>query len=974
MAEFDNFVNPFAGDSQPKPKGDGEFAGFVNPFESMPQREKILDPVESRIPVAPQTPPPPVPQAPPTAEPEPQPMRLPPLEQRAQAVQAQEAQVAPQQVQQPVDFDANRQLFEELTEEDRKTMTMLQSFAELADKQPPLAQRRFDIERGLKERLSEAPQRVQDRFTKWRADKKEERILSQERARQKAASPFFGVAMERMPEHVKEPLRQVEADQAAGTYSNFERRILTGEGRGALDVAKMGGYSSHMTQGIAGAFMSGNYELADQYIDRMNRVEDAAAASLPAGESLPGKAWYGLAASAQPMAESIGLATLTAGIADKPYWALMGQGEVLRGYSESTGKKISDLTPEERNRAEAASLMAGTAYAAFEYIGHMFGLQSAKGVTGTVKRQAMSKFIDAVVNDEALYQKALRGGGKFVWEWFKETGEEFLQEAATEIGEQSIDGDVDAMEVLGDATDAFISAAPATFAMTALGGGQAAFGRRMAERREAHRQTLEERAQRIQMEEAGAAAGNQAFLEQRAQAAADVEALAQEKQAQLERIQQQKQAQLDQKHADLKQELKAKQQARTDAEQEGSGSWVSERDSAPSAIDELTKPNDPENIATLVDVIAKTEGISRGDAEQRVAKMPVETRRERLRSHHMGEQAPRTYAPTAPTAKRERQGYKMSNKKKARLASEQARVDEANQAEELRKAKQAETKRRLYRERLERKLAENRQRLNEKEQAHEETRIRQAKDREKLATIKRTRLEKKAAKLREGRAKFEAELTYDSDAERAKFDAEGPTAREELTNPNNGENRQIIADHLKKRDGLDPNTARQEAATMSPADARRTLEEIYGLAPIEESATEGPTDKGPDQGPDELPPEGSGPKPKPGPVVLTNRSGKTKKVYLVKETDLAFIYRDNQGKQKRVMKTAWTRKDQAKSGADFYTPERPKNSRFDTTTPAAKDHLVDANKKGKDGQPIIKESDSPTRAHPNNKKNRSRGC
>ena len=277
-----------------------------------------------------------------------------------------------------------------------------------------------------------------------------------------------------MPDKTREKLQDIN-EQLHLTDEPFERRVMSGRATRAMDVVNFSRYSTHKQQQIAVDLNAGSLETAQKNIDRLAEMEAAAYGTLPEGEKLKGKIWYGLLGSAAPMGESMVAGAFSGGTADKAYWALQGQGEVITTYLSNSGKKLTDLSDEELTRLKAISSVAGAAYAGVEYIGGMFNLQGT-----TLTKTLFGKFTNKAVRDAGFFKKAMRGGGKFMVEWFAENSEEGIQGMLIDAAGQAVSGDVDLAQVLETGWDQFKDAAPATFGMTAIGGGASVLKRRAA--------------------------------------------------------------------------------------------------------------------------------------------------------------------------------------------------------------------------------------------------------------------------------------------------------------------------------------------------------------------------------------------------------------------------------------------------------------------------------------------------------------
>lgn len=346
-----------------------------------------------------------------------------------------------------------------------------------------------------------------------------ERALLKNKLTQLEEMSFLGGLSEQQREIATDIRERLGMDD-----SSLERRFLSGRAGGitsASDIYRYGAYTTHKAQQAATLFNAGNLKEAQDIFNRLDVMEEAAAAQLPQYDNFFGKMAVGTLESLAPMAESMVIGAFTGGMADKLYWQAQGQGEILRAWLKDSGKTLQELTPEEINRARAISAVAGAAYAAIEYLGDMFGLQGAQ----PAKQQSkifFGKFVREAVASDSFTQKALRGGAKFVWQWFNETQEEGWQQMVSSIGSDAIDGDVDLLSALKEGGQAFVESIPATLGLVGLGGAVSKTVSRQQERK-ALRQAIEQAKQ---------SAGYQDLLEQTGQAqgskTATVEGTAQE--------------------------------------------------------------------------------------------------------------------------------------------------------------------------------------------------------------------------------------------------------------------------------------------------------------------------------------------------------------------------------------------------------------------------------------------------------------
>ncbi len=273
-----------------------------------------------------------------------------------------------------------------------------------------------------------------------------------------------GKDKESMPSSVKEKMEDLDA-QLGITDTLFEQRVLGGRAKRSIDVFNFSRYSTHKEQQIALDVDAGSKESAQSKIDRLHEMQNAASETLPHGERLGGKVWYGAIGSAGPMAESIAAGTFTGGIADKAYWALQGQGSVISDYVRESETNIADMSDKDYARLQSVSKATGALYAATEFIGGVYGLQKIAPV-----KKAQQKLVAEAMKNPAMAEKLIKGGGKFAWEWLKENTEEGIQGFLTELGKQIIGEDVDVMGAIDVGGKQFVEAAPGTLGI--IGGGK----------------------------------------------------------------------------------------------------------------------------------------------------------------------------------------------------------------------------------------------------------------------------------------------------------------------------------------------------------------------------------------------------------------------------------------------------------------------------------------------------------------------
>ena len=310
--------------------------------------------------------------------------------------------------------------------------------------------------------LATLPSSVQEQVAK---DKAENRYYELKKI-------WPGDLVKSAPPWVLDEMRELD-EQLHLTDSTFEDRVLSGRAKSWLDRVKFGQYAVHNAQQIATLFKE-EPEMMQKAINRMRDMQIVAARDMPEGKSFVEKGFLGLLSNVAPMAESVAAGTVSAGVADKAYWAMQGKGSVIYDYVTENNLDLTKMSKEELAKLDAVSSVAGAAYAAVEYIGNMYGLQKA-GMSPKIAKQ----FVQKAMKDGAFWEKVTRGGARFFVEWMKEGGEEFLQPLITTTGQQVLEGNVDVPTNIEESLNEWWDALPAAAFMVAGGGGIAKLGDRV---------------------------------------------------------------------------------------------------------------------------------------------------------------------------------------------------------------------------------------------------------------------------------------------------------------------------------------------------------------------------------------------------------------------------------------------------------------------------------------------------------------
>jgi len=247
----------------------------------------------------------------------------------------------------------------------------------------------------------------------------------------------------------------------------FESRAM--EGRATVkgvDDALYGDWRTGESGSMADALFGGRVDAIDRQHKKLNDVGQAVAKSLPQGDGFWEKASRGAAGSALPMAKSMVMALTSGGTLDKAYWARIGAGEIAHEWLNESGKKASDLSPEELSKLQNVARIGGAVYAAIEYASAVtkFGKQGFN-----LSDAFMKKFVKASANPTFL-KKAADGGIRFIIKWLGETGEEGFQEATKRISKNVLDESDSILKgALSEGWKASKDAAGSTLFMTAGG-------------------------------------------------------------------------------------------------------------------------------------------------------------------------------------------------------------------------------------------------------------------------------------------------------------------------------------------------------------------------------------------------------------------------------------------------------------------------------------------------------------------------
>ena len=248
------------------------------------------------------------------------------------------------------------------------------------------------------------------------------------------------------------------------TDESIERRVLSGRANNWIDRERFGRYSTHKSQEIANLYNLGSKSDLKREINRLEEMETVASQTMPDGENLVAKAGYGLLGSIGSMVES-GIAGRMVPGSDKLYWALQGQGSIIKEYVSENGIDVEKMSDEDFKRLGDIAKIGGGIYAAVEYIGSSFGWQG-KGIDSII----LNKMVGKAMKDDVFFNRLKRGGAKFFVNWMLENSEEGIQGFVTEYSKELVGDNPDVINAISKGADNFIQSLPTTFATSILFG------------------------------------------------------------------------------------------------------------------------------------------------------------------------------------------------------------------------------------------------------------------------------------------------------------------------------------------------------------------------------------------------------------------------------------------------------------------------------------------------------------------------